>query len=408
MDSAKIKTSIETFIKRYNDVVDIIETQGSYDAETDTAGILMGDTTLQSMRYSISNTLGSSVAGINGKYSNLYSIGVRTKADGRLAITDNSSLSEALNNHLDEVADMFSSAGISSSALIEFVSSTTDTVAGLDYEVDITQAATKGTLLGTEINDPASVPITLDSTNNAMKLTVDGLISNDIYLSQKTYNSSSELVAEIQAKIDADDKIGNRGVVVSWVSTSTGGQLEFTSDIYGSNSYIERDTSIASSVYSSIGLNDPTSTKGKDVAGTINGEEAEGSGQLLSGKKDNKTTDGLVLRVTMSEADVNASTDGTITITKGVASKLNDLVGSLTKVGDGALDRRIRSVQNEVKTIAERVKERDERLALRRESLYKKFYDMELALGQLNSTSDFLTTQLKSLNANWNFGRNNN
>ena len=38
---------------------------------------------------------------------------------------------------------------------------------------------------------------------------------------------------------------------------------------------------------------------------------------------------------------------------------------------------------------------------LRRESLYRRFYEMELVLGELGAQANYLTQQLNNLNINW-------
>jgi len=71
-------------------------------------------------------------------------------------------------------------------------------VPGDDYSVIITAAASKGYYQGGVITDPALSPITLDSTNNVIKLKMDGLISDDLVLGKGTYSSGDALAREIQ------------------------------------------------------------------------------------------------------------------------------------------------------------------------------------------------------------------
>ncbi len=401
LDTEAIKSKIQGFIKSYNSVVDFIDEQNSYDKEADEAGILFGDSTLWMVRNSISNALGDRVAGIESKFSQLYSIGIRTKADGKLAITDSGRLEDALRNNLDDVIKLMSRAGNSSVSGIEFISSTADTKAGENYAVDITQAATKGYLSGSSINDPAINPLIIDGSNNTLKLKVDGLTSEDIVLARKTYTSGEDLADEIRAKIESDENLGSRDVGVEWVSSGSGGFLKFTSGTYGSNSSVEVITSVANSAVAALGLGTAESVNGLDVQGTINGEEAEGKGQMLKGKGDSDTIKGLVLRVSLGQSEVTAGSEGTVTLTKGVAARLKDVVESLTKSSDGTFDRRIQSYQKQIDNISERVEEIDELLAKRRDSLLKRFLAMEEALGQMSSTSDFLQSQLAGINSNW-------
>ncbi len=400
IDVEGVKTKIQNFIKRYNEVIDFIEEQNRYDQEKEESGVLFGDATLWMVRNSLSNAIGNKITGLDSKFSQLYALGIRSKGDGRLAITDSTRFDDALRNNLDEVIKLMSRAGVSSRSGIDFVSSTTETKAGENYEVNITQAAAKGYLQGNDLGNLLTNPITLTGSNNTLKLTVDGLKSREIYLAQRTYDSGDDLAEEVQARIDADESIGNRGVTVEWVSTGAGGYLKLTSSTYGSSSSVAVDT-ISNSASIVLGLSAGTAVKGLDVAGTINGEEADGKGQLLSGKDTSKTIKGLVLKIAMDSGQLTEAIEGTVTVTKGVAARLADVVDSLTKQTEGTFDRRIKSYQDQVDTIAKRVEEIDERLEVRRASLMLKFQQMEDALGQMKSTGDYLTNQLASINANW-------
>ena len=55
----------------------------------------------------------------------------------------------------------------------------------------------------------------------------------------------------------------------------------------------------------------------------------------------------------------------------------------------------------EIAQLADRIKDIDERLAIRRDTLLLRFFEMETALGQLNAQRDFLTQQISGLNNNW-------
>jgi flagellar hook-associated protein 2 len=319
-----------------------------------------------------------------------------------LAITDQSKLDDALENNLDEVIDLFTSAGNSSNQYIDFISATSETTVGMSFDIDITQVATHGRFEGSGVTDLATSNITLANSNNRLRLKVDGLLSDEIILTAKTYQSTTELVNEIQTKIDADSKIGNRDVTVEWIDNGDGtGYLQFTSSSYGSTSKIEMETEQTNTAYDILGLTSGTLYEGLDVAGTINGETAEGSGQILTGAEDNENTEGLKIKVTLSEDQMLLGVDGTITITKGVASRLKDFVDSITKSIDGTLDRRIKAYQNQYNELTDRIADIDELLEMRRESLYRQFYEMELVLGELSVQADYLTQQLSSLKTNW-------
>ncbi len=402
----EIKSSIDDFIKRYNEVIDFIDTQNEYNQDTEESGILFGDSTLWLLRQTLSYSMGAKIDGLNPDFNQLYSIGIRSKMDGKLGITDSSRLENALQNNLEDVIKLFADGGTSSHSGIDYVSATEDTTIGDGYEVDITSAATHGTMTADTIIDPSTNPLVITDSNNSFKLKINGVESDLMKLTSRTYTNTASLVSEIQNKIDSDSKIGTRGLTVEWVDEGANGYLKFSSSTYGESSKVERVTSISNSIYGEIGLLSPDSVNGTDVAGTINGEEAEGTGQLLKGLKDNETTTGLVLRITLDETQVSTGVEGTVDITKGIAARLRDKINSYVLEGDGLLDRKVMSYENQISDITEQVHKIDERLELRRESLYKQYYAMEASLSEFQVTSQFLDSQLAGLNANWSYMKN--
>jgi len=402
IDVNAIKQSIQGFLDAYNDANKYIDDQNKYDQKTEVGGVLLGDRIIQTMQYSLRKVLSSRVNSESERYRHLSSIGIRTGLDGRLTIKDGNRLEEALREDLDEVITLFTDSGYASTGAIEFVSSSADTREGDDYSVNITRAATQGRYAGADIADPGATPLVLDSTNNRLRIRVNGKLSDDIILSTGSYETVAELVNELQLRIDSDVRIGSAGVEVSWVDTGSGeGHLELTSTMYGSKSVVSVDTTVSNSVAATIGLSTGTATAGQDVAGTINGEEAVGSGQSLTGAKDNATTAGLKLKITLTEDQVTSGAEGTITLAKGMASKLNTMFDSLTAKDEGLLDSRITSYENQVENLTERIGEFDERLVLRRKRLLEQFQQMENLLATLGAQGDYISSQVENFNANW-------
>ena len=408
IDTSGIKDKIQAYITAYNNLVDYVDAQNKYTEDTDVAPPLFGDTTVWTISNSLRRNASSTIAGIESKFNQLYSIGIRTKEDGKLGIVNSTALDTALEENLDDVIKLFMNSANSSNNGISFVSSTEDTKANVDFSVNITQAATHGGIFGESLNDLATNPITLSSSNNKLKLKIDGLISEEIVLSEKTYSSTSSLISELQQKINADKKIGSRGVSVEWIDEGNGqGYIQINSSSYGKSSKVEFDKSVGNTAYTILGLGSATPIVGKDVEGTINGEQATGAGQILKGNKDNKYTAGLQLKVTLEEADITDGIEGTVEVVKGFAARQVDLVNSLTKSKTGLFERKISGTQKQIDYLGERVKEIDARLAQRRDSLFLQFFKMEEALSQLGTESDFLQSQLAGLNLNWKSSQRN-
>ncbi len=402
LDTTGIRKTINEFIKRYNEVNEFIDSQNSFNPDTKESGYLFGDLTVQTVQNSLRKALGSRVSGLDGQFNQLFSIGIRTLATGRLTIADVTKFDNALENNLEDVIKLFTNSAGTSSSFVEFLSASSETKAGEAFEVNITQAATHGRLQGAAITDPATSSITLNSLNNRLRFKVDSVESDEIILTEKTYGSINELVNELKDKISTDPKIGNRDINVEWMSTGpTTGYILLTSNTYGSTSKIEINTSIGSSAFAILGLAGGSSIEGSDVEGTINGETAEGIGQFLTGKVGSAKTEGLKLKITLNNNQLIDGSEGIITVTRGLGSRLNDLVDSITAIGEGTFDRKIKSVEKQIESLNVRISAIDERLVIRRQTLLQQFFEMESALSELNGQSQFLTGQISQLNRNW-------
>ncbi len=401
LDSDAVKDKINALITAYNGVMQFIDDQNKFDSDTKEAGTLLGDLTLMSVQSRLRAAVTDPVAGLSQKLNALSTIGVRTDVNGRLVFRDPSRLTQALEDNFDAVVKLFADSASSSSQGVAFLSAAATIRGGATYAVDITQVATHGLIQGQKISDPAVSPLTLSGADNRLRLRLDGVVSNDIVLTARSYASGDDLAQELQAKITADDKIGSRGVTVEWVDVGDEGFLRLTSATYGSTSKVEMIASAPNNAYGKLGLAAAEVHAGENVAGTINGELATGQGQTLTGKDGNRTTAGLRLSVTLSESQLKQGDDATLTISKGVASVLGETLDRITKSGDGVIARKTGGLEKQVENIKLQVKDFDARLVLRREFLTLQFSQMEQTLSQLQSESSFLDSQLQNISANW-------
>lgn len=408
MDTKAIKNQIDNFIKNYNGVMDFIDDQFSYNKDTTESGVLFADYPLQIMQSSLRFSATSVVSGLSGGLNSLSAIGIRSDAYGNLKIANSAKLSDAIQNDLESVIKLFINSGESSSSFVEFLSATAETNAGENYTIDITQAATKGYFQGSAITDPSESTLTLTSTNNAIKLKIDGLLSDELLLTERAYTSGDDLANEIQTRIDSDDKIAIKGLTVEWVDVGTTGYLKINSGTFGSSPEVEIYASQANSAYSVLGMSSGTYTAGENVEGTISGESATGNGQILIGDEGNTNTEGLKLKVTYTEADNLTGTEGTISVIKGLATKIDEALENITKTIDGSIARRTTALENQIKYMDERIADFDSRLVSRKEDLYNEFLAMESALSQYEAEGAFLTAQLQNLSSNFNAIYNRN
>jgi flagellar hook-associated protein 2 len=401
LNVSEVTSKVTTFIDAYNDVMRFIDNQNTFSETDQEKGVLLGDLTLMTIQSRLKNVTTNVIKGLDQSMNTLSAIGVRTNTKGLLYLQQSSKLSEALKNDFKDVLKLFADGGSSVTEGISFISASSRIVGGTSLDVDITQAATSGYFQGQNMTDPAMSNITLDSTNNILKFKVDGMISDDIVLSSRTYTSGADLAKEIQTKLNADKKVGNRGASVEWVDVGGNeGYLKISSTTYGSSSKIELMTSSANTAFATLGLAAGTGHTGYDVAGTINGEKATGQGQVLTGNEGNSTTDGLKLKITLAESAIIDGSEGSITVTRGVASILRDTVNDMTKSGEGVIARKTGSLEKQIASIKQNVLDFDKRLAYRRQTLTLKWIALESTLSQFQSESSFLESQLAGITSN--------
>jgi flagellar hook-associated protein 2 len=143
---------------------------------------------------------------------------------------------------------------------------------------------------------------------------------------------------------------------------------------------------------------DPTITDGLDVAGTINGEAATGTGQTLRGNSDNANVDGLVLKYTGTTDDVDA---GTVKLTLGIGELYDRALFHITDSFEGYISDKQQSLQNNIKGFQTQIDEMEARLDRKREQMLNRFAQMELALQKIQSQSNWLSGQLNAADKAW-------
>lgn len=103
--TSPVTSSIDAFITGYNDVLDFIQTQQSYDEATGKAGELLGDYTTNSIRNTLKNMVSDKLSDV-GSFDQLADLGVTLNADGRLEL-NTATLNNALDDNFDDVLQFF-------------------------------------------------------------------------------------------------------------------------------------------------------------------------------------------------------------------------------------------------------------------------------------------------------------
>jgi len=385
LDKNSATTAVEGFVNAFNSLVGTFNQLSGYNAETKQAGILIGDSSLRGVLSQLRNVLSSPVSGLDGTYRALADLGIKTQADGTLEL-DKTKLTAALNSNFDDIGRLFAATATATDSLVSYTSSTTATTVG-SYALNITQAATRGSYVDTASSVSSLV---VDGSNNTFKISVDGVSSGTISLTQKTYGSETELAAELQSRINGDSTLSGAGVSVLVSYDAINNRFTFTSERYGSASKVAITEVADATASGAIGLTTVgIGTDGEDVAGTIGGIAATGAGQYLTGTG---AVEGLKILV---QGDAIGER-GSVSFTRGVADRLGSLLDGWL-ASDSFLNARSSGVQAQIDDIG---KQR-EALALRLEAVearyMKQFTALDALMAQMQSTSNFLAGQLAGL-----------
>jgi len=143
-----------------------------------------------------------------------------------------------------------------------------------------------------------------------------------------------------------------------------------------------------------------TVNNGEDVAGTINGEAAAGSGQILTGAEGETNVAGLVVKYTGTAENVDV---GNVRLTVGVAELFDRALFNITDPYDGYVSFKQESLQNIISDFDVQIQQMEARLNQKMQIMIDRFVVMETAISNMQSISAWLTAQLDTLQKGWNF-----
>ena len=374
-DTAGVQAAVQGFVKAYNDLNKVMTDLWKYDSAAKKASILTGDATLRAVQAQLRNVFNTALTTSGGGVTALSDIGITFQTDGTLKL-DSTKLTAVLADSTKDVSTLFAAIGKPTDSLISFVSSTADTKNSA-YGVTVSQLATQGKATGQGI---AALTINAGS-NDTLAVKVDGVAAT-VTLAAGVYTATS-LAAEIQSKINGASALSTAGVKVT--VTQAAGVLTMTSNRYGSASTVTLTGGTARSDL----FGTPTETAGVDVAGTIGGAAATGSGQRLKG-----TGNALGLELTVSGGSTGDR--GTVNFSRGYAYELDQLVTTILK-DDSKIDSRVEGINVSIKDIATRRESMERRLVAVEARIRAQFTALDVLMSRMQTTSNYLQQQLANL-----------
>jgi flagellar hook-associated protein 2 len=200
-----------------------------------------------------------------------------------------------------------------------------------------------------------------------------------------------ELAAVLRSSINGNPGFAASGDTVA-ASIDSGGHLVLSSARYGSGSNISLSSVTGPGLSGIFGNASPVT--GMNVAGTIGGVLATGSGQTLTGAG-GSSTDGLQLTINGGSTGAR----GTVSFSQGYAYQLSTLAANLTGTG-GLITSRTTGLNSSIKSISDQKAQFQTRLGAMQKMYTSQFTALDTMLTSMQSTQSYLTQQLASIAAN--------
>jgi flagellar hook-associated protein 2 len=382
-DTSSATSAITNFVSAYNTIESGISTLTSYDATSNTAGTLNGDSTTRLISTRL-QALVATVVPTGGSITNLNDLGITFASDGSLKL-DSTKLASALASDPNAVGKVFAKTGTPTDALVSYTDSTDNTQSG-SHALNVTQLATQGTLTGS-----AAAGLTITAgVNDSLSVTLDN-VSSTITIPPGTYSDASSLAAAVQSAINGTSAFSSLGSSIN--VTASNGVVSFNSNRYGSASNVTFGGNAAAGLVGSS----PTSTTGVDVAGTLDGVAFTGTGQTATGAT-GSSAEGLKLSITGG----STGSRGTITLTRGIAASLNDTLTQFLDPTNGLLTSATSGLNSSITTVKAQEDAWTPRLDAIRAQLTAQYNAMDSLVASLNSTGTYLTQQLAAIAAQTN------
>jgi flagellar hook-associated protein 2 len=168
------------------------------------------------------------------------------------------------------------------------------------------------------------------------------------------------------------------------------GELQITSQAYGSASIVTMGTGSAIGAGGPLGFAGGESGNGTDVAGDflVNGnvEAATGTGQFLTGNSGNANTAGLEVQSTLS-----APGTATMSVSQGLAGQLNQVLNQYLNPVSGQLMNVNNQYQSEINNINSEITTDNNQIQTQTTNLQNQFAAMEVSISKIKTVQSELS-----------------
>lgn len=386
-DIDSIISSLQDLVTAYNDVNSFINSQFTYNSTTKAAGVLAGDSTLRTIQSNLQSKVVQLISNRYTAYSIANQIGLEFNSDGSLTL-DEATLRSALSSNFTGVAALLLGDGTpadsatASDNRVTYNSKTMATQAGT-YDVAVTALAQQASAVGSET-------VTNLSADETLTINYGALSANAIL-------SQNDSLTMVLSKINS--ALSDQGIAATATDDGTG-KIKISTNGYGSAESISVVSNQPSGPGSTGFGTSPVVGTGVDIAGTINGNAALGSGLTLTGAA-GQPEEGLSLIISQT----TTGSYGSVTVapaTEGVegSSILMNLQSLLDGIADplsGPIHNATDSINQNITAINDQISAYQDRLDKEREMLTAEYNQADQALRMLQLTQASITSQIASI-----------
>jgi len=247
---------------------------------------------------------------------------------------------------------------------------------------------TLGDLLSTiQVAFDQQATATIDSNG---KITLTDNASGDSSLSFTLTSGNGAL----DARLGADTLVTEGRFAMQLSAAASGTALKIQANTFGSGPNFTMSQGTDSLGFGNLAIDTgatgqpATVTKGVDVAGTIGGLAATGTGQTLTGSAGN--ANGLAILYTGS----STGAVGDMTVKLGIGAVYDGLLDTFTNPASGLILNDITASRSVFDKLQTQIDAQNARIDQERARLIKQFQQMESIISNLNATGQFLSQQL--------------
>lgn len=366
VDGANVKSSITAFTEKFNALNKFVDDNSKYNGTSYSAGALLGDSTSRHIQESIQQLVFDR-SNDTGTFKSLAEIGFGFKS-GELTF-DQAKFDKAMSIDSESVNRLFKTTGTASGEGLSYFGSTTATQSGGPYDVNVSRLATQSKMKhhvdGTFLSQYGGSFTFKGGLFGEATISVDkGATVQDV---ASQINNDSKLKNYFDAKVDEN------------------GLLEITSKNYGADSSFSMTTTTDAA--SGHDKSKDSFAAGVDVQGTIGGKSATGRGQTLTG------ADGLAVQY----AGSLLGKVGTIKVTKGAGSKLNDRLNTLVSDMNASFGLANSATQSEIDDLGNQMTRMQESLDAKEQWLRARYDHMDKVVGRAQSQGQRLYAMIQGL-----------